>query len=323
MGVLTSSQTIQDVIDKGENEKKEAQKLEATSVCSKGCNHKRLPKVTNTPYLKQIGIVIDGTGTYRSDSCQNVEVISGRCRFCRNKKRNLRNKHWMELMKPPPEPAEEADTDELLSIQELEQEVIERIDVLNKQGKLECIPNDQKLLDAALLLHNKGQFITNIGNGKVFLVCKCCGEHRVTTRRSSARANVSFCRWKEKRVKMKDKFAFRFGLKANESSKESKSQQSGGAKKGKRQASKAKKAYPKEVTDKKSGSNKGPVKVSPEQEELFESNSSGKANKKRKTNQTTSADDPVSNRCDDISMQRNEAGGEAGKELTIDTVQLM
>ena len=84
MGVLTSSQTIQDVIDKGENEKKEAQKLEATSVCSKGCNHKRLPKVTNTPYLKQIGIVIDGAGTYRSDRCQNVEVIDGRCRFCRN-----------------------------------------------------------------------------------------------------------------------------------------------------------------------------------------------------------------------------------------------
>jgi len=138
-----------------------------------------------------------------------------------------------------------------------------------------------------------------------------------------ARANVSFCRWKEKRVKMKDKFAFRCGLKANESSKESKSQQSGGAKKGKRQASKAKKAYPKEVTDKKSGSNKGPVKVSPEQQELCESNSSGKANKKRKTNQTTTADDPVSNRCDDISMQGNEAGGEAGKELTMDTVQLM
>jgi len=157
--------------------------------------------VTNTPYLKQIGIVIDGTGTYRSDSCQNVEVIGGRCRFCRNKKRNLRNKHWMELMKPPQEPAEEVDTDELLS--------------------------------------------------------------------------------------------------------------------------KSKKAYPKEVTDKKSGSNKGPVKVSPEQEELFESNSSGKANKKRKTNQTTTADDPVSNRCDDISMQGNEAGGEAGKELTMDTVQLM
>ena len=97
----------------------------------------------------------------------------------------------------------------------------------------------------------------------------------------------------------------------------------GSAKKGKKQASKAKKAHPKEVTDKKSGSNKGPVKVSPEQKELFDSNSSGKANKKRKTNQTTTADDPVSNRCDDISMQGNEAGGEAGKELTMDTVQLM
>ena len=56
---------------------------------------------------------------------------------------------------------------------------------------------------------------------------------------------------------------------------------------------------------------------------LCDSNSSGKANKMRKTNQTTTADGPVSNRCDDISMQGNEAGGEAGKELTMDTVQLM
>merc|ERR1712060_310552 len=132
----------------------------------------------------------DGTGTYRSDRCQNVEVIDGRCRFCRNKKRNLRSKQWKELMKPPPETVEEADTADLLSIKELEQEVIERIYILSKQRKLECIPNDQKLLDAALLLHDKDQFITNIGNGKVFLVCQCCGEHRVVNRRSS---NSTFC----------------------------------------------------------------------------------------------------------------------------------
>ena len=137
-----------------------------------------------------------------------------------------------------------------------------------------------------------------------------------------ARANVSFCRWKEKRVKMKDKYAFRFGLKANESSKTSKNQQSG-AKKGKKQSSKAKKAHPKVVTDKKSGSNKGPVKVTPEQKELFDSNSSRQSNKKRKTNQTTLVDDPVSNKCDDVLMEGSEAGGEAGKELTMDTVQLM
>lgn len=146
MGVLTSSQTIQDIINKGENEKKEAKNLEAISICSKGCDHKRLPEVTNTPHLKQIGIVIDGAGTYRSDRCQNADVIDGRCRFCRNKKRNLRSKQWNELMKPPPETVEEADTADLLSTEQLEQEVIERIDILNKQKKLDCIPDDRTLL---------------------------------------------------------------------------------------------------------------------------------------------------------------------------------
>ena len=110
----------------------------ATSICTNGCDHKRLPEVTNTPHLKQLGIVIDGTGTYRSDRCENVEVIDGRCKFCRNKKKNLRRRQWDELMKPPPETVEEADTADLISVKEIEEEVIERIDILTKQRKLEC-----------------------------------------------------------------------------------------------------------------------------------------------------------------------------------------
>merc|ERR1712007_8833 len=108
----------------------------------------------------------------------------------------------------------------------------------------------------------------------------------------------------------KDKNAFRSVLKNNESSKTSKNQQSG-ASKGKKDASKTKKAHQKVVTDKKSGSSKGPVKVTPEQKELSDSNSSRQSNKKR--NQTALVDDPVSNKCDDVLMEGSEAGGEAGE----------
>ena len=63
-GVFTSVQMIQSILDKEANEREEAKKLEASSICTKGCDHKKLPKVTNTPYLEEIGIHIDASLSY-------------------------------------------------------------------------------------------------------------------------------------------------------------------------------------------------------------------------------------------------------------------
>ena len=163
-GVFTSAQMIRSILDTETNEREEAKKLEASSICTKGCTTKKLRQVTNTPYLKEIGICIDAKGTYRSEKCRNVEVINGCCKFCRSKKTNLRQKQWEQLFKPAPEKAKETDDYNLLSTRDIEVEVIERVDVLTKQGKLDDVPTDPMLLDAAILLRSKDQFITNIGN---------------------------------------------------------------------------------------------------------------------------------------------------------------
>ena len=124
-----------------------------------------------------------------------------------------------------------------------------------------------------------------------------------------ARSNVTFSRWKEKRIKTKDKFAFRSGLKANESSKSSKKTPAKAkSKSSKKQLSKAKEKSLEEVTDKKSASSyvKSPVKVTPDQHKLLESASIEQPCKRRKSEPIKEDDDSPD-----------------AKELTMGTVNLM
>ncbi|EJK43829.1 hypothetical protein THAOC_37689, partial [Thalassiosira oceanica] len=129
-------------------EEKEKEELEKCTICTVGCDHPKLITATNLPYLERIGISVDNDGTFRSSKCNNEEVENGRCKSCRNKKKNLRQKHWVELMKPAPqeEPVESGDS---ISVPHLKAQARDRIEFLKDQGKEDEIPNDSILKDVA------------------------------------------------------------------------------------------------------------------------------------------------------------------------------
>ncbi|EJK66469.1 hypothetical protein THAOC_12615, partial [Thalassiosira oceanica] len=54
-GVLTTTETLRAILEKEQRERMEKEEIEKCTTCTKGCDHKRLPKAINMPYLDQIG----------------------------------------------------------------------------------------------------------------------------------------------------------------------------------------------------------------------------------------------------------------------------
>ncbi|EJK77406.1 hypothetical protein THAOC_00768 [Thalassiosira oceanica] len=150
-GVLTTTETLRAILEKEQRERMEKEEIEKCTTCTKGCDHKRLPKAINMPYLDQIGIIRGEDGIFRSSKCGSEDVRNGRCKNCRNKKSNLRESQWTKLMEPPA-PDGPIKSDDGLAVAELKGQVRQRIEVLNKQGKMNEIATDPILNDAAILL---------------------------------------------------------------------------------------------------------------------------------------------------------------------------
>ncbi|EJK54732.1 hypothetical protein THAOC_25614, partial [Thalassiosira oceanica] len=171
-GVLTTTETLRAILEKEQRERMEKEEIEKCTTCTKGCDHKRLPKAINMPYLDQIGIIRGEDGIFRSSKCGSEDVRNGRCKNCRNKKSNLRESQWTKLMEPPA-PDGPIKSDDGLAVAELKGQVRQRIEVLNKQGKMNEIATDPILNDAAILLSHREAYVIHLGNGTAFSICKC------------------------------------------------------------------------------------------------------------------------------------------------------